>query len=258
MQNFALLYSVLLFCSMLICLEAGRRIGLKRASLESSGTSDGKKVVEGSFLGLFSLLLAFSFSGAISRFDHRRELIVEEANDIGTAYLRIDLLATSIQPRMRDLFRTYLDARLAVYQKLPDVEAARAELAHSAELQKQIWDTAVSSTRGGGDSHPEGGKLFLPALNSMIDITNVRTWAALTHPPLIIYALLFAVAMICGLFIGQSLFLARSILWGHMLAFALLVSMSMFVILGIEYPRMSFINIEKYDQALTELRASMK
>jgi hypothetical protein len=256
MEHIAVIYAVCLLLAMLACLEFGRRYGLKTDRDEPDKATAGKKIVEGAFLGLLSLLVAFTFSGATSRFDHRRELIIDEANDIGTAYLRVDLLAPEVQPQMRDLFRAYLDARLSVYRSLPNLEAARQDIARSIDLQGQIWNLAVSSTRAG--LHPEGGKLLLPALNSMFDISNSRTWAALTHPPSIIYVMLFLVALICAFIAGHSLAATKPHAYLHMLGFALLISASLYVILEIEYPRIGFINIEKYDQALVDVRASMK
>ena len=73
---------------------------------------------------LYGLLLAFSFSGAAGRYDARKQLIVEEANAIGTAYLRVDLLPTETQPAMRAQFRNYVDSRLAVYRDFSDIETA--------------------------------------------------------------------------------------------------------------------------------------
>ena len=64
-------------------------------------------------------------------------------NNIGTAYLRIDLLPADAQPKLRDTFRRYVDSRINVYRKLPDIEAARAELANGAGLQNEIWTQAV-------------------------------------------------------------------------------------------------------------------
>ena len=101
--------------------------------------------MDGAVFALLGLLVAFTFSGAASRFDARRHLIVEETNAIGTAYLRLDLLPASAQPALRDLFRRYLDSRLEVYRKLPDLDAAKAELARSTQLQGEIWSQAVAA-----------------------------------------------------------------------------------------------------------------
>jgi hypothetical protein len=118
-SNFTLeaaLLAVGLFASLLACLEIGRRIGVRRAAQEGEAARAGAGVVEGAVFALLGLLIAFTFSGAASRFDHRRTLIVEEANAIGTAYLRLDLLPAAAQEELRESFRRYVDARLAVYR----------------------------------------------------------------------------------------------------------------------------------------------
>ena len=256
MEYVAIIYSVLLLVAMLACLEFGRRYALKKAVSESDPASAGKKIVEGAFFGLLSLLIAFSFSGAVSRFDQRRARIIDEANVTGTAYHRVDLLPPEAQPQMRELFRSYADARLAIFQAIPDLDAARRELAHSIELQDQIWALAVNSTRGPG-AHPNAGVLVLNSLSSMSEIANSRTWSALTHPPPIIFGLLFLIALICSFIAGGSLAAERSNTWVHVLGFALLTCASVYVILEIEFPRVGFIDIEKYDQALIDVRTRM-
>ena len=250
------LFVLCLFAGMLVCLEIGRRIGLRRSGQGS--TRAGLSIIEGGFFGLFSLLIAFSFSDAAGRFDQRRALIVEEVNDIGTAYLRIDLLSPEAQPAMRDLFRKYLQSRQAIYRKLPDIDAAKEELAKSGVLQSQIWSQAVESSRLGTHVHPDAGKLLMPAINEMIDITTTRTLAAYTHPPLIIFGLLFVLGLICAAICGQSLAAINPTPWAHILGFALITCISIFVILEIEYPRLGFISFGAHDQAMAELLESMK
>ena len=117
-----------LFFGMLIFFELGRRIGKSRLVHQPEGLAKGGGTVEAGIFGLLGLLIAFTFSGGASRFESRRNLVTEEANAIGTAYLRIDLLPAAVQPAMRQSFREYLDARLESYRKLPDIEAAKAEL----------------------------------------------------------------------------------------------------------------------------------
>src|SRR5215510_412756 len=98
-----------LFFGMLIFLEVGRRIGLRKIARDPAGADTGLSVIDGAVFTLLGLIVAFTFSGAASRFDVRRQLIVEEANAIGTAYLRVDLLPPDAQPALRDRFRRYLD-----------------------------------------------------------------------------------------------------------------------------------------------------
>ena len=245
-----------LFFGMLLLLEAGRRIGVHRAKQDPEGVKASVGAIDGAVFGLMGLLVAFTFSGASARFDVRRQLIVEEANDIGTAYLRLDLLPASVQPALRDSFRRYVDSRLAVYQKLPDIEAAYRELVENARLQKEIWTKSVEACRA-LDS-PATTTLVVSALNAMIDITTTRTMASQMHPPEIIFGMLFGVALASALLAGYGMGCSskhRSVL--HIFAFATVIALSVYVILDIEFPRLGLIQVRGFDKALIDLRASM-
>ena len=246
-----------LFVGMLIMLEIGRRIGARQLAKDPEGARTGTGTIEAAIFGLLGLLIAFTFSGAVSRFDNRRHLIVEETNAIGTAYLRLDLLPASRQPALRESFRQYLDSRLEVYRKLPDVQAAKAELARATELQGEIWSQAVAA------SHEEGASsaariLLLPALNQMIDITTTRTMAFQLHPPLMIFAILFLVALASALLAGYGMAGGKSRRWLHVIGFGAVMAISVYVILDIEFPRLGLIQVDAFDQALVTLRESMK
>ncbi len=241
---------------MLLMMELGRRTGVLRLARDPDKGIAGPGTIDGALFALFGLLIAFTFSGGVSRLDSRRQLIAEEANDIGTAYLRLDLLPKDEQASMRELFRRYVDSRLAVYQKLPDVTAARAELVRSAELQNRIWSRAVPLTNA-SSAHPDAGRLLLPAINSMIDITTTRLMAARLHPPQIVYYVLFLVGLICSFLAGFSMADYKHRNWVYILSFVVIMSVSVYVILALEYPRISFINLGAYDDVLVELRQSM-
>ncbi len=241
-----------LFLGMLLALEVGRHLGTQRRAKEPDGIASG--AVDGAVFGLLGLLVAFSFSGALSRFDARRQLIVEEANAIGTAYLRLDLLPAHAQEALRDDFRRYVDGRLEVYRKLPDLAAARAELARSSELQGQIWRRAVAACEGA----PQATMLLLPALNQMIDITTTRTMAAETHPPFVVFAMLWATALAASVLAGYGMSGAKLRNWVHILSFAAATSIAVYVILDLEYPRLGLIQVTGFDRVLGELRATMR
>src|SRR6186997_1772868 len=103
-------FAVAMFVGMLGFAEVGRRIARSRASRDPDGAWQGTGIVDGAMFGLFGLVIAFTFSGAASRLDARRNLIVEEVNAIGTAYLRLDVLPAETQPGLRESFRRYLDS----------------------------------------------------------------------------------------------------------------------------------------------------
>lgn len=245
-----------LFFGMLLFLEIGRRTRLRRLKEDSETSPEGISSIDGAVFALLGLLIAFTFSGATARFDSRRQLIVEETNDIGTAYLRIDMLPSEAQAALRESFRRYLDARLEVYQKLPDVDAAKASLEKANELQRQIWQQAVAASRAQG-APPAAPILLLPALNAMFDITTTRTMATQMHPPTIIFVMLFGLALAASLLAGHGMTGSRVRIWFHMLGFALVMAVVVYVILDIEYPRLGLIRVDAFDQALVDLRESM-
>jgi hypothetical protein len=224
---------------------------------DPEGARAGTGTVDGAVFALLGLLIAFTFSGAATRFDTRRELVVEETNAIGTAYLRLDLLAPNPQAALREKLRRYVDSRLEVYGKLPDIAEARVELERSTKLQREIWDDAVAACRAEG-SQPAATMLLLPALNAMIDITTRRTMATQMHPPAIIFVMLFALALASALLAGDGMAGGRSRSWVHVLGFALAMAIAVYVVLDIEVPRLGFIRVDAFDQALVELRDSMK
>jgi hypothetical protein len=253
----ALLYAVLLFFGMLILLEGGRRLGIRRRPKESEGERGNLGPVEGAVFALFGLMVAFTFSGAATRFNEKRMLIAEEVNTIETAYLRLHLVPQEAQSELQELFRRYVDSRLETYRKLPNMEAAKLEMAKSKKLQEEIWTEAVPATVL-PKSHPDAGKLLLPALNNMIDITTTRTMALQTHPPRIIYALLFGLGLVCSLLAGYRMSTAQHRSWLHILGFTVITVIIVYVMLDAEYPRAGLIRLETADQLLVDLRNGMK
>jgi len=245
-----------LFLGMLLFLEIGRRIGLRRLQDDSSTAAEGIGAVDGAVFAVLGLLIAFTFSGASARFDARRQLIVEETNDIGTAYLRVDLLPAAAQSALRESFRGYLDARIETYARFPDIKAVRESLAKANELQRQIWRQAVEAIQAEA-ALPSAPMLLLPALNAMIDITTTRTMATQMHPPRVVFVMLFGLALAASALAGYGMTGSKMRSRFHMLGFALVMAFAVFVILDIEYPRLGLIRVDAFDQALVDLRADM-
>ena len=250
----SVVFALAMFVGMLAFAEVGRRVARRRAAHDPDGAWHGTGVVDAAIFGLFGLVIAFTFSGAASRFDTRRNLIVEEVNAIGTAYLRLDILPVEAQPGLRDSFRRYLDSRIQVYRKYPDRAAVAAELEDVKRAESQIWTQALAAER---DSAP-AARLLLPALNQMFDISTKRTMAMNMHPPTAIYAMLFGLALIASMIAGYGMARAESRAWFHVIGFAAVVAIVAYVILDIEHPRLGFVRIDALDRALVDLRASMQ
>ena len=234
-------------------IEFGRRFRLRS---REEKFSSGLGVIDGAVFGLMALLLSFSFSGAVSRFDARRELIVQETNAIGTAWLRVDLLPEAAQPQIRDDFRSYLDARLAFYKNLgADRAKAADELALSEKLQNQIWKESVAAAKQ--TSSPAVLTLVVGSLNEMIDITTTRFVALQTHPPLPMYVTLVLLALASSLIAGFGMGDTSKRPWLHTLVFAAALALTIYTIIDLEFPRVGIIRVDRYDQALVNQRNSM-
>jgi hypothetical protein len=250
-------FAAALFVGILLTMEVGRRIGVAVLVREGERDVKGAGAAEGAVLALLGLLVAFTFSGAATRFEDRRHLITQEANAIGTAYLRIDLLAEAVRPPMRDLFRRYLDARLEMYRRVDDQSAAAAKFTESIALQNEIWGKAVAAMQNPAAA-PQAGMLLLPALNEMIDITTTRMVATRNHPPAIIFVLLGALSLVGALLAGYSMSCNKTRSWMHQIVFATMMAVTLYIVLDLEFPRRGLIRIDSADLILMELRASMQ
>lgn len=248
--------AVLLCAAMVALAEAGRRVGVRHMARDADGARPGVGAVDAAVFALLGLLIGFTFAGAASRFDARRSLVTEEANAIGTAWLRLDLLSAESQPAMRVLFRQYLDSRLETYQKVPDIQAVEAELARSERLQLQIWEQAVVGVRE-PTAMPAAAMLLLPALNQMIDITTTRLMAVRIHPPFVVFVMLGTLALVSALLAGYGMAAGKKRSWMHVVAFATVIAATVYVIVDMEFPRLGLIRVDAVDQVLRDLRQSM-
>lgn len=243
---------------MLVCLEIGRRIRvssfIKKNALPAAKGGSGP--VETVIFALLGLLIAFTFTGAGTRFEARRQLITIEANAIGTAYLRIDLLPKEVQPGIRSLFKQYTIVRANIYKNINDVADTKAKSDTSANLQKQIWNIAVPACKK-AEAPGDCIKLMLPALNDMFDITTTQLMARQNHPPTIIYIMLIALSLFSALLVGYDLPRSNRRNLLYMLSYAIIISLVLYLIIDLEVPRLGLITIHQADQVLLDLGSSM-
>jgi len=241
-----------LFAVLFGFVKLGRRVGAAR---DPSGPSRGAVAVEGAIFALMGLLIAFTFSAAQARFDARRRLLIDEANAIGTAYLRIDLLPAAAQPQLRNDFRAYVDSRLAYYKEFQLGRVADAERARAVALGRQIWRHATAAVEASRD--PRVPSMLIPSVNEMIDLEAARIAARHIHAPVPIFVLLIVLAFACALFAGIGI--GRKDIDSRLypVAFATMLTVTVFVIVDMEFPRAGLIRIDALDSLLVEARAGM-
>lgn len=244
-----------LFVGMLLFLNIGQRVGRRVRAEETDAARARLSAIEAAIFGLMGLMIAFTFAGAAQRYELRRGLVVDEANAIGTAYLRIDLLSASRQGPLREKYRRYTEARFAAYRAPSDAERSKA-LADAATLQREIWAETIAALP---EVSPQAMNVIIPAVNEMIDVTTKRAIAALTHTPGMIMAMLLLLGLICSLLAGYVLAGTRTRFVGlHFLAFALVMTATIYMVFDLDYPRVGLIRLDFADEALLDLLAMMK
>ena len=240
-----------LFGSMLAAINVGRRIGRARLARDGDRAFAGLGAMEGSVFALMGLLLAFSFSHSADRLDDRRRLLVDEANALGTAWLRFDLLHDASQPAVRARFQEYVRMRLTAYRSFPDYRLVDRRLDSAAAMQRGIWDLSVAGAQR--SANPVAAtQLVLAALNEAFDMATTRRAAIQMHTPTIVFIMLTVLALASAVLAGVAAALNSSPHQLHRFAFALLLVAALYVIVDLEFPRFGFVRIDDHDQLLAQ------
>jgi hypothetical protein len=239
---------------LLLAIEVGSRIGAREsARRKEEGTVD-LGPIQGAILGLLGLLLAFTYSLAASRQDARRELVVREANAIGTAYLRAGLLPEPYRRDLQSVLRKYVDSRIVPDEVVQD-PIKLAEAVRRSELVLQtLWPAAGRSIESRTPTPLDA--LMFQALNEVIDLHTDRLAAFEYRIPEVILWLLFTVATIAMAMtgFGDGLSGHRSLVLTFTLA--VLVAAVIVVILDLDHPRRGFIRVSQ--RPLIQLRDSLQ
>ena len=209
-------------------------------------------VVQGTLLGLVGLLLAFGLSMAVGRYENRRALVVEEANDIGTTYLRAQLLAEPARTASLDLLRDYADATIVLADQIPATAAFAAAAGSVEELQDQLWTSAGDAVRA--DPTGTAPRLYTEALNDTIDIHGYRVASLINRVPGPVMLLeVVAAAFAVGVLALYLTVIGRGI--GSALLVTGILILILFISFDLDRPRRGFINVPT--TALVQARASM-
>jgi hypothetical protein len=246
--------SAVLFLLLLAFVQIGFELGrrLRKPDEESSAALN---TIKGAVLALLGLLLGFSFALSSGRFEQRRQLMIQEANTIGTAYLRGDLMEEPLQSRYKELLRNYTDARIESFGAVAKSDQIKWEEIHKSQaLQNEIWNAGMEYAL----SHPQGPGtiLLITALNQMIDTGTERTVARLVEVPAPILLLLFGSVLIAGFFVGHSIGLARNHNWLVTLLFSFMITLVVYIVLDLDQPRRGL--IQERQRVMEYLRSTMK
>ena len=241
--------SLLLLASTEIGFWLGRRLYLKQDEPRKGQISG----IRGAMLGLLALLLGFTFAMAASRYEMRRSLVLQEANAIGTTYLRASFLPEAHRQDVQDLLRRYVDARIEFYEVMADKSGQQAEEEATSRIQRELWSHAVAA---GKEAPTPIVATFVTSLNETIDLDAARLNALRTHVPGAVWLLVLMVAA-CGCCVsgyGAGASGARNGFTN--VALPLLIAVAITLMADLDRPRGGIIGISQ--QPLYDLKQTLQ
>lgn len=245
-----LLGSVLAVC-LVLATEAGFRLG-RKSSLEAEQKTN-VQVVEAAIFGVLGLLLAFTVSMAVSRFESRRLVTVDEANAIATAHLRAQLMPAPEGPEIIDLLRQYVDIRMRFFAAGHDLEAEQAARTNTLQLQKVIWLRVHSLVEKDNRSLPAG--LLVESLNQVFDLEDASWAAENNHVPRTLICLNAAIAMLTAIFVGYVFGLSRRRQLVSVAMQAIAICAVLAAIVDLDMPKGGLIEVSR--QPMIELQKAL-
>lgn len=210
-------------------------------------------VLQGALLGLVGLVLAFGLALAVGRYESRRAAVVDDANAIGTTYLRAQTLAEPMRTRSLDLLTRYTDTSIRLSGAIPGSSKSRRAIADGQALQRQLWGLAGQALAAAPVA--SAPRLYVETLNEMIDMQTVRVAALNNRVPGAVLAVevIFA-AVALGLLAFYLALIGRGVL--PVLIAASLISLLLLVTFDLDRPTRGLIKVPA--TPLTSLRASME
>ena len=227
---------------------AGGRLHRRGRDLDDAERSD-FGVVQGATLTLLGLIIGFSFSMAIGRYDQRKTYEEAEANAIGTEYVRADLLPAAEAARTKELLRRYTDLRILFYVTRDHVALDRLA-AETAAVQDELWKTVAKTA----NAQPTPVTALAAAgMNDVLNSQGYTQAAWWNRIPEAAWGLMFLIAIFANVMLGYG---ARRVRPGLFVILPLVVSISFFLIADIDSPRRGVIQV--HPQNLESLRDGLR
>jgi hypothetical protein len=239
---------------MLAANEFGFRIGRGRNANEDDQSRAVSGALKASILGLVALLLGFSYSITSGRFQMRQRLVLDEANSIGTCYLRAGLLPEPFAEPIQSALTEYTDLRIEHFQKALDPQDYESTAGEMNRALDSLWN-AVQGVFLKNPDLVRSAEL-IPAANEVIDLSSTRSWLSRNHMPASMLWLLVACMIVSGGVAGHSSGQSSRRHAGLWLTLNLLVMLIFFIVLDFDRPRRGLIQVSH--QPLIEQRANMK
>ena len=237
-MNYPIAMSVAAFLVLWIAERVGAAARKKRDDMNQEERED-FGIILGSTLTLLGLIIGFSFSMAISRYDQRKNLEEEEANAIGTEYLRADLLPAENAEKVRGLLKSYLDQRIEFYRTrwAPDLGPVNAR---TGELQAELWNAVKMPAQ---TEHSAVEALTVSGMNDVLNAQGYTQAAWWNRIPIPAWGLMWIIAICCNVMIGYFVRPAKGH-WARLVVMPLVVAVSFLLIADIDSPRAGVIRVQ--------------
>ena len=225
----------------------GRRLRARPdANHQSVGT------VQAALLGLVGLVLAFGLTMAVGRYENRRAIVVQEANDIGTTFLRAQMLAEPSRTTSLELLRQYADVAVDLADQVPDSDRFNDDVDRIGELQRALWSAAGEAV--GADPSGTAPRLYVETLNAMIDSHTDRVTSLRNRVPgTVVLLQVWGSTIAIGVLALYLALLGRALVTS--LVAATVVLLILFISLDLDRPHRGLITVP--DRALVTVRQSM-
>lgn len=233
--------------ALFIASEVGHRLGVNAVG-EANVTT-----LEASTLGLLALMMSFTFSMALSRYDARIDAMTVEANAIGTAALRARLLPAPQSRESLKLFRDYIQVRIDLIGVKATPDVIGAAVARSNAIQNELWRLARDAAAKDNGMVPTG--LYLVALNETFDDQAKRLVAARNRVPNIVLAALYVIAIVAMGFCGYASAIDKRRWRSPVYVMSVLVAGVILLIQDIDRPREGYVSVNQ--RPMTEAAASI-
>jgi hypothetical protein len=186
-------------------------------------------------LTLLALLIGFSFSMAVSRYDQRKNFEAQEANAIGTEYVRADLMPAATRDEVRGLLRHYLDQRIEYYEARG--RSGSVAMGDAPELQAQLWSAVA--TAGTAQPNPVTA-LTVSGMNDVLNAQGYTAAAWANRIPTAAWTLLASTAILANMLLGYR---ERRTDWLVLMVLPLTVSIALFLIADVDTPNGGVIRV---------------
>ena len=238
----------------LLATEAGFLLGRRSQKTTDDHSRSQIYTIQGAALGLLALLLGFTFAMAMSRYDTRKQLVLEESNAIGTTFLRAQLLPEPPRQEVSNLLRRYVEVRLDFYHAGVDKKLLREVKDKTERLHNRLWADGV--VVGEKDPRAVMTGLFLQSLNEMIDLHATRITALENHVPEITLVLLYFVAIMATGLIGYGCGISGIRNFFVTIISSVLIAAVILVIIDLDRPSRGLIRVSQ--QRMIDLQNSLK